>query len=184
VRNVNTKREVAGALGGPVDWDESLREGWVRGVVVHLDDVDLRVSGCRLNSEGEELRVGRGTVETDRTEGGSVTLEWLADVPRLGKELHVAADATSRVRGDANEAGPALVVVGNVVDDLVVLHGALVKSRQKNVGAHTSSCSPRSKILRGATAFFASNTSQWYTALVLTSASVVWLTHRQNWMSS
>ena len=54
-----------------------------------------------------------------------MTLKRLADVPRLGEELHVAANAAGRVRGDANQAGPALVIVGNVIDDLVVLESIL-----------------------------------------------------------
>lgn len=128
---MDAEREVTSSLGGPVDWNETLREGWVCGVVVDFNDVDLGFASRRLHSEGEDLCIGRCTVKSEGTEGSSMTLEGLADVPRLGEELHVSTNATSGVRCDTNQAGPALVIVGNVVDDLIVLHSGLDAIRYK-----------------------------------------------------
>jgi hypothetical protein len=121
VRNVNTKREVAIALGGPMHGDESLRERWVRGIVVDLDDVQLGLSASRPHCEREQLRVCRGAIKADSSESRSVTLEGLADVSRLREQLHVALDATTWGRGDTDQACPALIIVDDIVDDLVVL---------------------------------------------------------------
>jgi len=125
VSNVNAERKVASALSGPVDWNEALREGWVRGVVVDFDNVDLSLARGRLDSKGKDLGIGRCAIEAEGTEGGCMTLEGLTDVPSLGKELHVAPNATGRVRGDSHQARPALIVIGDIVDDLVVLYKEL-----------------------------------------------------------
>ena len=129
--NVDAERKVASTLGGPMDRNEALGEGWVRGIVVDFDNVDLSIARRRLDCKGKDLGIRRCAVETEGTEGGGMTLEGLADVPRLGEELHVSTNATSGVRCDTNQAGPALVIVGNVVDDLIVLHSGLDAIRYK-----------------------------------------------------
>ncbi|KAL1595983.1 hypothetical protein SLS60_009673 [Paraconiothyrium brasiliense] len=69
----------------PVYRDQALREGRIRGVVVDLDNVDLGLSGGRLDREREELRIRCRAVQAERTERRSMTLEGLADIPRLGE---------------------------------------------------------------------------------------------------
>lgn len=126
-------REVVDGLGREEDIHGLLGEDWVCLGVVDLDDVQL-CAGGRPHGEGEQLRILRGAVQSNRSEAGGVTFDCLADATVPGVELHLANNATL-ILLDTNNHHPLAVAINAIVDDLAALLKLLAQVRFRDMQA-------------------------------------------------
>ena len=82
----------------------------------HLDDVKLP-SSCSSHGKTEQGGLLLVSLHLELTEGRSVALDWLGDVPLHAVELH-GPDHTIVLGADPDEEEPGVVLVSPIVDDL------------------------------------------------------------------